>query len=325
MQLGFPIIDVVVLVGILVLSICIDFFGHKENKEISFKSAIGWSIFWIGVSLAYYGFVYFQHGADFASLFLSGYVLEKSLSVDNLVVFVAVFASFGIKSTHLQHKILLWGIAGAIVFRGVFVAVGTYLLSLGWYVNIFFGAVILFCAAKMVFAGDNDAEVDYSKHWATRIVRKLFPVSDQMDGEKFFTIKNGVRVATPALVCVFVMEMVDVIFAVDSVPAVIAVTQEPLLVFSSMLCAILGLRALFFVLSVALKYLVHLEKAVIVVLVFVGVKLMYHPFAETLHAKVSFLPAHIDPTISMYIVLGTLGLGVIASLIFPEKEDQTVA
>ncbi|WPK29252.1 integral membrane protein [Escherichia phage vB_EcoM_EP57] len=104
MQLGFPIIDVVVLVGILALSIGIDFFGHKENKEISFKSAVGWSIFWIGVSLAYYGFVYFQHGADFANLFLSGYVLEKSLSVDNLVVFVAVFASFGIKSTHLQHN-----------------------------------------------------------------------------------------------------------------------------------------------------------------------------------------------------------------------------
>ena len=106
-------------------------------------------------------------------------------------------------------------------------------------------------------------------------------------------------------------------------PAVIAVTQEPLLVFSSMLCAILGLRALFFVLSVALKYLVHLEKAVIVVLVFVGVKLMYHPFAETLNAKFSFLPAHIDPTISMYIVLGTLALGVIASFVFPEKEEVT--
>lgn len=324
MQLGFPTIDVIVLVSVLVLSILIDFFGHKENKEISVKSAVLWSIFWIATAFGYYAFIWFEHGKEFASLFLSGYVLEKSLSVDNLVVFVAVFASFGIKSTHLQHKILLWGIAGAIVFRGIFVAIGAVLMSLAWWVQLAFGAAVIVSAILMLRKGSDDADVDYSKHWATRLVGKIMPVSDKMDGEKFTTFKNGARVATPALLCVFVIEMVDVIFAVDSVPAVIAVTQEPLLVFASMLFAILGLRALFFLLAVALKYLVHLEKAVIVVLFFVGAKLIYHPFAAKLNGIWSGFPAHIDPNISMYIVLGVLALGVIASFLFPEKEEDEV-
>lgn len=325
MQLGFPTIDVIVLVSVLVLSILIDFFGHKENKEISVKSAVLWSIFWIATAFGYYAFIWFEHGKEFASLFLSGYVLEKSLSVDNLVVFVAVFASFGIKSTHLQHKILLWGIAGAIVFRGIFVAIGAVLMSLAWWVQLAFGAAVIVSAILMLRKGSDDADVDYSKHWATRLVSKIMPVSNKLDGENFITkLPNGVRVATPALLCVFVIEMVDVIFAVDSVPAVIAVTQEPLLVFASMLFAILGLRALFFLLAVALKYLVHLEKAVVVVLFFVGAKLMYHPFAAKLNGIWSGFPAHIDPNISMYIVLGLLALGVIASFIFPEKEEDEV-
>ena len=322
---GFPLLDIVVLVSVLALSIFVDFFGHKDNKEISIKSALGWSAFWIGLAFAYYGFIWVQYGKDFASLFLSGYVLEKSLSVDNLVVFIAIFASFGIKSTHLQHKILLWGIAGAIVFRGIFVALGTSLLNLAWWVEVIFGFIVFAGAVLMVIKKDDDEDVDYSKHWSVRLVGKFLPISDSLDGEKFITIKNGIKYATPALLCVFVVELSDVMFSFDSVPAVIAVTQEPLLVYSAMLFAILGLRALFFVLSVALKYLVHLEKAVIVVLAFIGAKLMYHPFAEWLNAKWSFFPAHIDPNTSMYIVLGTLALGVLASLVFPEKEDEATA
>ncbi len=323
---GFPLLDIAVLVGVLVLSIFVDFFGHKENKEIGIKSALGWSAFWIALAFAYYGFIWVQYGKEFASLFLSGYVLEKSLSVDNLMVFMAIFASFGIKSTHLQHKILLWGIAGAIVFRGVFVAVGSALFHLHWGAQVIFGLVVIWSARGVIgLGGNDDEEVDYSKHWATRLVGKIIPVHPAMDGEKFITIKNGIKYATPALLCVFVVEFTDVIFSFDSVPAVIGVTQEPLLVYSAMLFAILGLRALFFVLSVAVKYLVHLEKAVAVVLVFVGAKLIYHPFGETLHAKWAFLPHDISANVSMYIVLGTLALGVLASLVFPEKEDEATA
>lgn len=321
---GFPLLDVAVLVAVLLLSIVVDFLGHKENKEIGIKSALAWSAFWIGLAFAYYGFIWVQYGKEFASLFLSGYVLEKSLSVDNLMVFMAIFASFGIKSTHLQHKILLWGIAGAIVFRGVFVAVGSALFHLHWGAQVIFGLVVIWSARGVIgLGGNDDEEVDYSKHWATRLVGKIIPVHPAMDGEKFITIKNGIKYATPALLCVFVVEFTDVIFSFDSVPAVIGVTQEPLLVYSAMLFAILGLRALFFVLSVAVKYLVHLEKAVAVVLVFVGAKLIYHPFGETLHAKWAFLPHDISANVSMYIVLGTLALGVLASLVFPEKEEAT--
>ena len=323
MQLGFPIIDVVVLVGILALSIGIDFFGHKENKEIGIKSALLWSVFWIALALGYYAFIWVEHGKEFAALFLSGYVLEKSLSVDNLMVFMAIFASFGIKSTHLQHKILLWGIAGAIVFRGVFVAAGTALFNLHWSVQVLFGLIVAWSAVAIIKGGDEE-DIDYSKHWAVRLVGKVLPVHNALDGEKFITIKNGIKYATPALLCVFVIELTDIVFSFDSVPAVIGVTQEPLLVYSAMLMAVLGLRALFFVLSVAVKYLVHLEKAVAVVLVFVGAKLMYHPFGETLHAKWSFLPHDISPNVSLMIVLCTLALGVIASFIFPEKEEAAV-
>lgn len=324
MQLGFPIIDVVVLVGILALSIGIDFFGHKENKEIGIKSALLWSVFWIALALGYYAFIWVEHGKEFAALFLSGYVLEKSLSVDNLMVFMAIFASFGIKSTHLQHKILLWGIAGAIIFRGIFVAAGTALFNLHWSVQVLFGLIVAWSAVAIIKGGDEEEDIDYSKHWAVRLVGKVLPVHNALDGEKFITIKNGIKYATPALLCVFVIELTDIVFSFDSVPAVIGVTQEPLLVYSAMLMAVLGLRALFFVLSVAVKYLVHLEKAVAVVLVFVGAKLMYHPFGETLHAKWSFLPHDISPNVSLMIVLGTLALGVIASFIFPEKEEAAV-
>lgn len=323
---GFPLLDIAVLVGVLALSIVVDFFGHKENKEIGIKSALLWSVFWIALAFGYYAFIWVEYGKEFASLFLSGYVLEKSLSVDNLMVFMAIFASFGIKSTHLQHKILLWGIAGAIVFRGIFVAAGTAIFNLHWFFQVLFGLIVAWSALAIIKGGDDEEdEVDYSKHWATRLVGKILPVHPALDGEKFITIKNGIKYATPALLCVFVVEFTDVIFSFDSVPAVIGVTQEPLLVYSAMLFAILGLRALFFVLSVAVKYLVHLEKAVAVVLVFVGAKLMYHPFGEALHAKWAFMPHDISANVSLYIVLGTLALGVLASLVFPEKEDEATA
>lgn len=318
---GFPLLDIAVLVGVLALSILVDFFGHKENKEIGIKSALAWSAFWIALAFAYYGFIWLEYGKDFASLFLSGYVLEKSLSVDNLMVFMAIFASFGIKSTHLQHKILLWGIAGAIVFRGIFVAAGTAIFNLHWGFQVLFGLIVAWSALAIIKGDDEEEDVDYSKHWATRLVGKILPVHPGLDGEKFITIKNGIKYATPALLCVFVVEFTDVIFSFDSVPAVIGVTQEPLLVYSAMLFAILGLRALFFVLSVAVKYLVHLEKAVAVVLVFVGAKLIYHPFGETLNAKWSFLPHDISANVSLCIVLGTLALGIVASLVFPEKKE----
>lgn len=317
---GFPLLDIFVLAGVLILSILVDFFGHKDGKEIGIKSALIWSGFWIGLALAYYAFIWVEYGSQFASLFLSGYVLEKSLSVDNLMVFMAIFASFGIKSTALQHKILLWGIAGAILFRAIFVSAGTALFNLHWSIQVLFGLIVAWSAVAIIKGGGSEEEVDHSKHWAVKWVAKVIPVGG-VNGNKLITKAAGKWYATPALICVVVIELTDVVFSFDSVPAVIGVTQEPLLVYSAMLFAILGLRALFFVLSVAVKYLVHLEKAVAVVLVFVGAKLIYHPFGEALHAKWAFLPHDISANLSLYIVLGVLALGVLASLVFPEKEE----
>lgn len=322
---GFPLLDIIVLASVLILSIFIDFFGHKDGKEIGIKSALLWSAFWIALAIGYYAFIWIEYGKDFAALFLSGYVLEKSLSIDNLLVFMAIFASFGIRTTALQHKILLWGIAGAILFRGIFVSIGTELFHLHWSVQVIFGLIVAWSAVAILKGGGDEEEVDYSKHWATSLVNKIYPVSHEANGDKFFKVVNGIKMVTPAFLCMVVVEFTDVIFSFDSIPAVIGVTQEPLLVYSAMLFAILGLRALFFVLSVAVKYLVHLEKAVAIVLVFVGAKLIYHPFAETLSNKYSFMPSDISANVSLYIVLGTLALGIIASLLFPGKDEEATA
>ncbi len=311
---GFPLLDIIVLASVLILSIFIDFVGHKDGKEIGIKSALAWSGFWIALALSYYAFIWLEYGKDFASLFLAGYALEKSLSVDNLIVFLAIFSSFGIKTTSLQHKILLWGIAGAIFFRAIFVGLGTAAFNIHWVVPVVFGLLIIYSAYtifKGIVKGEDEEDVDYSKHWVVKYVGKILPVSQSLDGNKFITVVNGIKMATPALLCVAVVELTDVMFSLDSIPAVISVSQEPLIIYSAMLFAILGLRALFFVLSVAIKYLVHLEKAVAVLLVFVGGKLIVAPFGY-----------HIDANTSLYIVLGLLAAGVIASLLFPAKDEE---
>lgn len=320
---GFPILDVAVMVGVLFLSLGLDIFGHKKGEEISLKSAILWSVFWVAIALSYFGFMWFEYGSEYASLFLSGYVLEKSLSVDNLLVFLAIFSSFGIKSTHLQHKILVWGIIGAILFRAIFVLIGTALFELHWSVEVVFGLIIAY-SAIMIFKGGEDEDIDYSKHWASRFVSKFYPVANNIDNGKFFTVVNGIKMVTPILLCTLVIELTDVIFSFDSVPVVIGVSKEPLIVYAAMLFAILGLRALFFVLSVAIKYLCHLEKFVGVILLFVAFKLCYTPFATTLHSKFNFLPAEITANQSLIVVLVLLALGVATSVAFPEKQDTTI-
>ena len=322
---GFPALDVSVMVGVLLLSILVDFFGHKEGEEITIHSAIKWSLFWVALALGYFTFMWMEYGKEYASLFLSGYVLEKSLSVDNLMVFVAIFTSFGIKSTSTQHKVLLWGIVGAIVFRGIFVAVGSALFHLHWSVQVLFGLIVGYSAYAIFKGGDDEEEIDYQNHWANRLVGKIYPVSGKLDGSKFFTVVDGIKVVTPVLLCMAVIEFTDVIFSFDSVPVVIGVSKEPLIIYSAMLFAILGLRALFFVLSVAMKYLCHLEKFIGVVLLFVAAKLCYSPFAETLHNKWGVFPLDISPGVSVVIVLSLLVCGVVASVVFPEKEENVKA
>lgn len=348
--LGFPPETVAIFVGAFIFSLIIDLVQHKNSEEITFKNSILWSIFWIALSLAFYGWVYFHHGPEYGRMFLTGYVLEKTLSVDNLMVFIAIFSFFNIKDV-LQHKILYYGILGAIVFRGIFVTMGSLLLYFEGYAEVVFGLFVAWAGYMMLGGEDEDEkEPEYEEMWLVQFFQRFYPIFPALVGKKFFLNRdeaeaalavekekgdddislkpNVTRYMTPAFVCLLVIEGSDVLFAFDSVPAVIAVTQEPLLVFSAMIFAILGLRSLYFVLVVLTKYLVHIETAVIFVLFFIAGKMFLHAY-EKFHIKGTFespLPdfLHISSNMSMYIVLSMLALGVVASLIWPgdESEDE---
>lgn len=330
---GFPLEVLIVFFSAILFSVYVDLISHRHSKEITVKNAALWSIFWISLALAFYAYLYFRFEPEWADLYLAGYVLEKSLSIDNLMVFVAIFASFGIKD-HLQHRILYWGILGALIFRAIFVVIGTGLFSASPWVGFIFAAFVLWSGWKMLRGGDDSEEEieDYTYHWSVRLVGKMMPVFPKLVQEKFFVKHNelnaeqiisvtrqGLRYATPAFLCLMAIETSDVAFAFDSVPAVIAVTQEPLLVYAAMIFAILGLRSLYFILAALTKYLVHLEKAVIALLFFIGIKMGI----QSWNHAVFDTGIHISANVSLYIVLGVLFIGVVASFILPEKEaDQ---
>lgn len=328
---GFPLEVLVVFFCAILFSIYIDLVAHRHSKEITVKNAALWSIFWVSLALAFYVYLYFRFEPEWADLYLAGYVLEKSLSIDNLMVFVAIFASFGIKD-HLQHRILYWGILGALIFRAIFVVIGTGLFAASPWIGFIFAAFVLWSGWKMLRGGDdNEEEIeDYTHHWSVRLVGKIMPVFPKLVQEKFFVKNNelnadqivsvtrqGFRYATPAFLCLMAIETSDVAFAFDSVPAVIAVTQEPLLVYAAMIFAILGLRSLYFILAALTKYLVHLEKAVIALLFFIGIKMGI----QSWNHAVFDTGIHISANVSLYIVLGVLFIGVVASFIFPAKEE----
>lgn len=332
--IGFPPITLAVFIGLAVIALAIDLITHNKDKPVSLANATIWSIFWIAISLVFAGFLYINHGPEVASLFVTGYALEKVLSVDNLFVFMAIFAWFKIPDG-LRHRVLYWGIIGAIVFRGIFVAIGTGLLAFGPWVEIVFAAIVAWTAVMMLRSGDDDdEEEDYSQHIAYRFASKLFPVWPKLYGHNFFVNRNQLQVelqkpenkgmtlvqkgfwfSTPLFLCVCVVEISDVLFAFDSVPAIIAVSKEPLIVYSAMLFAILGLRTMYFVLEALKRYLVHLEKAVIALLFFIAGKLALNATNHIWHHGYS-----IDPNTSLAIVMGVLAIGIVASVLFPERE-----
>ncbi|SQI35626.1 Inner membrane protein alx [Leminorella richardii] len=334
--LGFPTLTVTVFVVLAVSALTIDLIAHRKDRPISLKNAAMWCLFWLSIGLGFGVFLYFQHGAEIASLYLTGYALEEVLSVDNLFVIMAIFAWFKIPEGY-RHRVLYWGIIGAIVFRGIFVAIGTGLLALGPWVEMVF-ALVVFATAIMMLRANHDGEEieDYSNHPANRLVRLFFPVYPKLVGHRFlvsareveedlarpensgfqFSVKKNVRYATPLLLCVAVVELSDVMFAFDSVPAVIAVSREPLIVYSAMMFAVLGLRTLYFVLEALRSHLVHLEKAVVFLLFFVGVKLALNASNHLWHHGYE-----ISASASLLVVLAALALGIVASWIFPAKKS----
>lgn len=338
-------LDLTIFLSLVVFSMGIDHYLHKDDKPVTLKSAVNWSIFWVAISMLYAGFLWWHHGVETASLFISGYALEKVLSVDNLFVFSAIFAWFGVPNQY-RHRVLYWGVIGAIVFRLIFVLVGAGLLqAFGSYAEILFAVLVGYAAVMMLKGGDDDdEEVDYENHVANRIVHKFFPVIPKLYGHNFFVNREQAEsvlaesaeeerksvtewlkthggksalFATPLLVCAAVVELSDVMFAFDSVPAVIAVSKEPLIIYSSMLFAILGLRTLYFVLEALKEMLHHLEKAIIALLFFIAIKLA---LSASLH--LTGFGYDISPTVSLAVVIITLSVGVIASLLHKTEENK---
>ena len=328
-HLGFPIETVTIFVVTVVASLFIDLFAHKRDERMSLRSACLWSCFWIAVALAFGAYLHVHHGSDMSSLFFTGYVLEKVLSVDNLFVIMAIFSWFSIPDA-FRHRVLYWGVLGAIVFRAIFVAVGAGLLSFGPFMELIFALMVGYTAVIMLRKGDDEEEIeDYSSHVAYRGARRFFPLWPRLHGHDFFIRRSkaeseaarlGIKiegmvhkatfVATPLFLCLAVIEVSDVMFAFDSVPAVIAVSREPLIIYSAMIFAILGLRSLYFVLEALSRYLVHLEKAVIILLFFITFKLLLSALKHIF--DIGF---DISPVSSLLIVLTILAIGIGASII----------
>lgn len=294
----------------------LDLRAHKKDAAVSVKNAAMWSGFWVALSLCFCVYVGLSHGWEDASLFLTGYLLEQSLSVDNLFVIMAIFSSFCIKD-EFQHRVLYYGILGAIVMRLLFVAAGTSLISLfGPYALGFFGAFVLWSAWKMwqSMEGDNEELEDYTRHWSVHFTQRFMPVHPHLCGHDFFVRAGGRRHATPLFLCLICVEFADVMFAFDSVPAIIAITQKPFLIYTSNIFAILGLRSMYFMLSAAKRALRHLEKAVIAILAFIGVKMLVDVFGV----------AHVPPFVSLLVVGGLLTGGIVASLLHPHPAPLPV-
>lgn len=289
---------------------------NRKAHVVSFKEATIWSIVWVTLALTF-NFLFYQYsstkfgaeiGTQFGLEFLTGYILEYSLSIDNIFVFVLVFSYFRIPPQY-KHRVLFYGIVGALIFRAVFIALGSALMQFNWIIYIF-GAFLIITGIKMLFS--NDEEIEPEKNILIRAFRKFMPVTHEIKDKDFFVDINGIRHATPLFIALLFLEATDIIFAVDSVPAIFGVTKEPLIVFTSNIFAILGLRSMYFMLAGIISKFYLLKYGLAIVLIFVGLKMVWlNPWFD----------GHFPITWSLGFILGTIFLSVIASLIFPPNED----
>ena len=302
---------------------------NKKSHEVSNKEAITWSLVWISLAMAFSGLVYHYAGATKFYEFQSAYWIEKALSVDNLFVFILVFKFFDVANQN-KHKVLFWGIIGALVLRAIFIFSGAFLIELtylnkilsyfgmeGFKYNIniimtLFGLFLVYAGVKSWSAGDEDDDEDYNDTRGARLIRRFFSVSDKYDGDKFFTYENGKKLATPLLVVVAVIEFTDLLFAVDSIPAIFAISNDPFILYTSNIFAILGLRALFFLLDNFIHLFNKLPYGLAVILSFIGVKMIIAPFY------------HIESVVSLMVIGGVLLISVILSVMFPDKKEDDI-
>lgn len=298
---------------------------NRHAHVITVREALKWTAVWVGVAMGFNVLVYFMYenhwfgigqtvghqleGADAALKFFTGYVIEKSLSMDNIFVIAVIFGYFKVPPQY-QHRVLFWGILGALLMRGGMIAVGTVMIrSFSWTIYIF-GGLLIITAVRMLMSGDEHG--DPNNNWLTRLAKKFYPVAEGFDGQKFFTVVNGKRAMTRLMIVLLVVESTDVLFAVDSIPAIFAITDDPFLVFTSNVFAILGLRSLYFALAGMIDKFRYLKPSLVFVLAFVGVKMIisHHYPIPTL--------------VSLSVILGILLVGVLASIFSPVVRNAPV-
>jgi len=280
---------------------------HRKSHEVKISEALIWSAVWISLALIFnYGIFIFM-GKEKAIEFLTGYVIEKSLSIDNLFVFIMVFTYFNVEPKY-QHKILFWGILGALIMRAIFIFAGVALISMFHWIIYVFGGFLIFTGIKMLF--HKDEKLDPNKNPLVIIFNKFFPVTEQMHGSKFFVKINARTVATPLFIVLLVIEFTDLIFAVDSIPAILAISNDTFIIFTSNVFAILGLRALYFALAGITKYFYYLKYGLSAILVFVGIKMILAEFYK------------IPVVYSLLSILGILIISILFSVIYPKRETH---
>ncbi|WP_082105041.1 TerC family protein [Demequina maris] len=297
---------ILAVIGLLVF----DFIVTRKPHEVSFKEALGWTAFYIAIPIAFGGWVWAAHGSDIGVKYYTGYIVEKSLSVDNLFVFILILGAFAVPRV-LQQRVLLIGVAGAIVLRGLFIALGAGLIATFDWTFLLFGAILLATAIKVFrdARSEEDEEIDPEQMRIVKVMSRFFPVTGEYEGTRATVIRNGRRALTPLAMVMAAIIFTDIVFAVDSVPAVYGITADPYLVFATNAFALLGLRALYFVLEGALSKLVHLGYGLSVILGFIGVKLVLH-WAHGVWPGVPTVPT----TLSLVVIVGVLAITTVTSL-----------
>ncbi|TIC80450.1 TerC family protein [Nocardioides sp. GY 10113] len=259
------------VLAVIAAMLAVDLLAHRDAHVVSVREAAVWSAVWVSLGLAFGGVVWWAYGAQAGGEYYAGYLIEKSLAVDNVFVFALLFTYFAVPREY-QHRVLFYGVLGALVFRAIFIAGGTVLLDSFAWVLYLFGAFLVLTGWKMF--RHRDAQLDPSGNPVLRLMRRWVPSTDRYHGQRFWVKRGGTWVATPLFTVLVLVETTDIIFAVDSIPAILAVTQEPFLVFTSNAFAILGLRAMYFLLSDLMHRFVHLKAGLAAILVFVGVKML---------------------------------------------------
>ena len=298
-----------ITIGVIVALLAFDLLlAWWKPHRVGFTEAAGWSVFYIAIAIVFGVVFAMVHGWDFGTQYFTGYIVEKSLSVDNLFVFVIIMTTFAVPEEH-QHKVLTFGIVLALIMRAIFIVVGATLLNLFSFMFLLFGLLLLWTAVQLY--RHKDEEPDVEDNMVVRGARKLFPVTEEYDGGKLFTRENGRRVATPMFIVLVAIGGIDLLFALDSIPAVFGVTQEAYIVFVANAFALLGLRALFFLVKGLLDRLVYLSTGLAIILGFIGVKLVLHWG----HVDISPAVPEIPTMLSLAVILVILVVVTVASLI----------